>query len=106
MTWLTWNVIAVGEYGKVWICTRLPRMTVRWVCALFRQRGEGGDVIVIVLAVASRTMLQQIVAPNTNIGQVQTLTTCASVSSVRYGSHVCVSISSRQFYRPIAVAQR
>ena len=33
--------------------------------ALFRQRGGGGDVIVIVLAVASRTMLQQTVAPNT-----------------------------------------
>ena len=32
--------------------------------ALFRQRGGGGDVIVIVLAVANRTMLQQIVAPN------------------------------------------
>ena len=33
-------------------------------CALFRQRGGGGDVIV--LAVASRTMLQQTVAPNTS----------------------------------------
>ena len=33
--------------------------------ALFRQRGGGGDVIVIALAVASRTMLQQTVAPNT-----------------------------------------
>ena len=32
--------------------------------ALFRQRGGGGDVIVIVLAVASRTMLQRTVAPN------------------------------------------
>jgi len=32
--------------------------------ALFRQRGGGGDVIVIVLAVASRPMLQQTVAPN------------------------------------------
>ena len=27
--------------------------------ALFRQRGGGGDVIAVVLAVASRTMLQQ-----------------------------------------------
>ena len=32
--------------------------------ALFRQRGGGGDVIVVVLAVAGRTMLQQTVAPN------------------------------------------
>ena len=64
MTWLTWNVIAVGKYGEVWICTRLSRMTVKWVCALFQQRGGGGDVIVIVLVVASRTMLQQTVAPN------------------------------------------
>jgi len=45
----------------------LPRMTVKWVCALFRQRGGGGDVIVVVLAVAGRTMLQQTVAPNINI---------------------------------------
>jgi len=50
--------MAVGKYGKVWICTRLSRMTVRWVCALFRQCGGGSDVIVIVLAVARRTMLQ------------------------------------------------
>jgi len=33
--------------------------------ALFRQRGGGGDVIAVVLAVASRTTLQQVVAPNT-----------------------------------------
>jgi len=32
--------------------------------ALFRQRGGGGDVIVVVLTVAGRTMLQQTVAPN------------------------------------------
>jgi len=32
--------------------------------ALFLQRGGGGDVIVVVLAVAGRTMLQQTVAPN------------------------------------------
>jgi len=37
--------------------------------ALFRQRGGGGDVIVIVLAVASRTMLQQTVAPNTSLAE-------------------------------------
>ena len=35
--------------------------------ALFRQRGGGGDVIVVVLAVASRTMLQQTVAPNMSL---------------------------------------
>ena len=57
-------MIAVGKYGEVWICTRLSRMTVRWVFARSSKRDGGGDVIVIVLAVASRTMLQQIVAPN------------------------------------------
>ena len=35
--------------------------------ALFRQRGGGGNVIVVVLAVAGRTMLQQTVAPNINL---------------------------------------
>ena len=65
VTWLTWNMIAVGKYGEVWICTRLSRMTVRWVRALFRQRGGGGDVVVVALVVASRTMLQSVVDPNT-----------------------------------------
>ena len=68
---LTWNVIAVGKYGKEWICTRLPRMTVRWVFARSSQRDEGGGVIVVVLAVASRTMLQQTVAPNKCLGYCQ-----------------------------------
>jgi len=63
-------MIAVGKYGEVWVCTRLPRMTVKWVCALFRQRGGGGDVIVVVLAVADRTMLQQTVAPNMILGLI------------------------------------
>jgi len=44
---LTWNVITIGKYGKVWICARLSRMTVEWICALFRQRGGGGDVVVV-----------------------------------------------------------
>ena len=43
--------------------------------ALFRQRGGGGDVIVVVLAVAGRTMLQQTVAPN-NIYDRNLISSC------------------------------